>query len=142
MGWYTLSLRPPCATDNNKNKSALWPRSSNDRGAQTVIEITPHPGFSSVSNYPPLCVNKHITWSLREENLSCNRPSLLPLMARFDQAPIIFGGLLLEESTKIFSHLESMGQCEHLVTLQASQMIGCSILALSATVSDCLCVVV
>lgn len=45
VGWYTLSLRPPHAADNNKNKSAPWLPSSNDRGAHRVTEITPHPGF-------------------------------------------------------------------------------------------------
>lgn len=45
VGRYTLALRPPCTTDNNKNNSAWWKLCSNDRRAQRVAEITPRPAF-------------------------------------------------------------------------------------------------
>ena len=48
-----------------------------------VTEIKLHPGFSSVSNYPPLCVNKHITQSLRADILWPCGGVLLPLMDHF-----------------------------------------------------------
>lgn len=45
MECYTVSLTPPRAADNNKNKPAQWLRSSNDRRAPRAAEITPHPAF-------------------------------------------------------------------------------------------------
>lgn len=70
VGWYTLSLRPPRDTDNNRNTSARWLHSSNDIVTQRDTEITPHPGISSVSQpSTSLCQQTHYMEIRSDETL-------------------------------------------------------------------------
>lgn len=101
-GRYALSLRPSRTADNNKNKSAPWQGSSNDRRAQRVGEIRPHPGFSHLFPTIHLSVSTNALQGAKEQRIS----NLLPpngssLAGSLASSRVC--GLVLEESTKTFS---------------------------------------